>query len=164
MTTPKPFKYRTRPIAPPDVNRGRSVQRNPANEEYLTGFIGDQKASDLEERFARALDKLGAQYSFRVTVTQLLSGRRTLVARPGRETGDVEIDHLATYNGRTVPVFIDGQISHYMAPWMLDRDKEKADIVTKFGRGFGWMPAVRIPFWQLTTQAMADRKALEVFG
>ena len=90
----KPYRYRTRPPARPDLTRPPSLL-GPDNDEHLTGFIGDMQASDLEERYFRALAKYEIPSQFRVRITPLLNGRKRLTTNFANVRGEVEIDHIA---------------------------------------------------------------------
>lgn len=151
----KPYRYRQQRIATPEYTR-ENVQRA-GDQEVLTGQVQGMDASDLEERVARALDKLEISYGFRERITSDAIGSRQLTQRFANVKGEVEIDMLCDVGGQMVPVFVDGQISHYFTPYQADKDKEKTDITNEFGRQFGWREAIRLPFWDLQTQDMTDR-------
>lgn len=150
----KPYKYRQQRIAPPEYTR-ENVQRV-GNEEVLTGQVQGMNASDLEERVARALDKLEISYGFRERISSAAIGTRRLTSQFANIKGEVEIDFIAE-RGQVYPIFVDGQISHYFTPYQADKDKEKTAVTNEFGRQFGWHEAIRIPFWELETQDMTDR-------
>ena len=152
---PKPYQYRTHPIAPPDYDYGQTVLRV-GHKEVLTGMVDGMKASDLEERVARALDKLETPYEFRARITSEAFGQRRLTNQFANVRGEVEIDFLADRNGRVYPIFVDGQISHYLTAWQADADKVKTNVANEFGQRFGWSEAIRIPFWKLMNQDATD--------
>lgn len=159
----KPYKYRNRPTLAPELNTGKSLIRT-GTKEVFAGVIQGKKASDLEERFARAMDKLGIEYQFRVRISSLAAGtKRKLSTAFTNLPGEVEIDMLAEHHGRGVPIMIDGFIGHHRAPWQADVDREKKNIVDDFGKQYGWQETIRIPFYHLETQELADRKAKEIF-
>jgi hypothetical protein len=151
-----------RPAGIPDYNYGQTVIRT-GDQEQLTGLINDEKASDLEERVARSLDRLEIPFDFRVRVTSEALGQQRLTSARANIRGEVEIDMLCDRNGEVTPIFVDGQISHFFVPYQADADKQKADIVNEFGRRFGWREAVRIPFWKLIDQDVTDRTIRDVF-
>lgn len=129
--------------------------------ESLTGFVLGQRASDLEERTARALDKIGIPYRFRVRISPLIPGR--LTEAHGNVVGEVELDFLCFPPGQIYPLFIDGEIAHYMAEWQKELDEEKKAKADNALRAYNAQPSVRIPFWKLNNQAAADKTIREIF-
>jgi very-short-patch-repair endonuclease len=158
----KPYKYRLRKVAPPDYDYGHTVLRV-GNQEVLNGVVQGMKASDLEERVAKALDKLEAEYEFRARITSAALGEQELTRQFENVRGEVEIDFLVD-RGQVTPVFVDGQISHHFTPYQAEQDKAKTDITNEFGTRFGWREAVRIPFWTLIDQEMTDRTVRNLFN
>lgn len=159
---PNPYLYRTRPVAPPENNYGQTVSRT-GDQEQLTGQINGMKASDLEERVYKALNKLEIPSEFRVRITSEALGDQRLTHQFANVRGETEIDFLCDHNGRTTPIFVDGQIAHFMTPYQADHDKLKADVTDTFGKQFGWREAVRLPFWKLIDQEMTDRTVRDIF-
>jgi hypothetical protein len=157
-----PYLYRQRPVAPPDLNYGHTVMRT-GDQEVLSGEINGDKASDLEERSARSMSKMNIPIEFRVRITSEALGNQRLTKSRANIKGEIEIDFLAEYNGQVTPIFVDGEIAHFMTPHQADIDKQKADLANEFGERFGWRPAVRVPFWKLIDQDMADRTYREIF-
>lgn len=131
----------------------RIVFPNPTEE--LTGLVQNKKASDLEERFARAMNKLPDWgYTFRVRInpiTHRLSQRFTNLA------GELEIDFLARRGTTLLPILVDGEVGHYLAAWMKDLDAEKKDNIDRYMRSYGAMPSIRVEFWRLANQEMTDQ-------
>jgi hypothetical protein len=158
----KTYLYRTRPPGIPDYDYGQTVIRT-GDQEQLTGVINGDKASDLEERTHRALGKLDIPSEFRVRITSEALGNQRLTSKRANIKGEIEIDFLAEYNGQITPIFVDGQIAHFMTPHQAEIDKQKADLANEFGRQFGWREAVRVPFWKLIDQDMTDRTIREIF-
>jgi hypothetical protein len=163
MKNPKPYKYRSKPIAAPEYNTSENVQRI-GNQEVLSGQINGMKASDLEERVYRSLTKLEIPSEFRARVTSDALGQRRLTSEFANIRGEVEIDFLAERTGQTFPIFVDGEIGHFFTPYQAEQDKLKADIVNEFGSQFGWHEAIRIPFWKLIDQEMTDRTVRDLLG
>jgi hypothetical protein len=159
----KPYKYRVRRIAAPEYNKGGSLIRA-GNQEVLSGFINGEPASDLEERVARSLTKLEIPFDFRVRITSQAVGQQRLTSQRANIHGEVEVDHLCNQGGVITPIMVDGGISHFYAAWQADEDKQKTNIVNEFGARLGWRPTVRIPFWKLIDQDMADRTIREVLN
>lgn len=157
----QPYKYRIRPVAPPEMDYGQTLNRV-GEQEQLTGMIEGMKASDLEERSYRSISKLGISTQFRVRITSEALGQQRLTKSFANIRGEVEIDFLCEH-GQTTPVFVDGQISHFMTPYQADVDKAKADLTNEFGRQYGWREAVRVPFWKLIDQDMSDRTYRDIF-
>ncbi len=163
MKKPKVYKYRVRPVAPPDYEYGNTMLRG-GTQEQLTGIVQDLKASDLEERVARALDKLDVGYEFRVRLTSDALGERRLTRKFANVRGEVETDFLVDKGGETIPIFVDGQISHFFTKWQADEDSAKKNITDEFGQQFGWRESIRIPFWKLIDQDMTDRTIRDAIG
>ena len=137
MPKPKPFKYHVRPVAPPDLHLGPHVIRT-GEHEQLTGIVQGMKASDLEERWSRAIEKLNVNYEFRVRISSIATGAKQHLQRKFTNVeGEVEIDHLCDFYGRVTPIMIDGMISHFMTPYQADSDRLKKDIVDEFGKSYG---------------------------
>lgn len=159
---PKLYKYRLRPVAPPDYQYGQTLIRT-GDQEVLSGIVDGMKASDLEERVSRSLNKMEIPSQFRARITSEALGDRRLTRKFANVRGEVEIDFLAEHGSRTYPLFVDGQISHFYTAWQADADKVKTDIADEFGREFGWNESVRIPFWKLIDQDMSDRTIRDIF-
>ena len=152
----KTYQYRIRPVGTVDFNYGYTVLRA-GSQERLTGQVQGMKASDLEERVGKALDKLGIDFSFRVRITSEALGAQKLTHQFANVRGEVEIDMLCDVGGQSVPVFVDGEISHFFTPYQADMDKVKTDVTDEFGKQFDWRESIRLPFWKLIDQDMADR-------
>lgn len=95
----RPFKYKM--AATPNIRLtwGRPA---PALQEILTGFVHGEKASDLEERFARALDFFGLDYIFQYEVV-------TAYSLPDESR---RIDFLVFDAGIGVPIEIGSSFVH----------------------------------------------------
>jgi hypothetical protein len=100
-------------------------------------MVQGKKASDIEERFARALEsnKRIDGYSF----LQHYFG-------PTRTTpGAVEVDFMVQAGGEVYPVQIDGEYAH-KTQQQRDKDAQKDQILNKYFAKFGNIKAVqRIP-------------------
>ena len=158
----KIYKYKARGIKPPDYNQSKKVERI-GTEEVLTGQLQGQNASDLEERFSRSMDRLGVSYEFRVRLSPLVAGQRKIGVAAQNAPGEIEIDFLAYHNGDTVPVQIDGQISHFQTPSQAEIDKEKTEAINETMKQVGAKETVRIPFTEILNQEMSDRVAELLF-
>lgn len=128
--------------------------------EFLTGFIGDKKASDLEERFANALNKIGLDFEFEV---QLLPGEnpRFLQGSQRNQLGAVEIDFLIVQNETMFPVQIDGEFAHKTAE-QRERDKEQDQRLDDSLRQFNAYPVKRVPFYEIETPEQAEQIAKDI--
>lgn len=155
----KPYKYQNPRIARPDFTV-QGVSRV-GSMEQLTGFINGEKASDLEERMNNSFTALKVSSTFRQRISSLLSGSRRLQSAMTNLPGEVEIDLLLDHQP-VIPVFIDGQISHFMSPWQRDKDIEKAAVVDEFGASMGWAHSVRVPFVDILTPEASDRVARRI--
>lgn len=143
----KPYRYKLSPRPPRKENLNRLGVTSEG--EYLTGIVQGQEASDLEERFARALDSVGKDYQFQVEVT----GPATI---PGQEN---KIDFVVDNEW---PVEVDGGFVHKSAE-AKGRDQMRDAILNDFIKKFGWKPIQRITETDLDGQETADRTAREMF-
>ena len=130
-------------------------------DENLTGFVDGKDASDLEERFARALVKLAIPSQFRARVNPLVPGDITKAHR--NILGEVEIDFLANYMNRIYAILIDGEIAHFRSEWQKEVDAEKTFKINTALAPFHAKPVIRIPYWYLSNQLMANAQAEEIF-
>ena len=147
-SVPKPFRYKLRPRPPQQpLNRIKVSGEG----ERLTGFVHGKEASDLEERFANALDKLHYSYMFEYEV---LSN----IGVPGEEN---QIDFVV-YSGGTWPVEVDGGFVHASASRKAKDKLRDAILNEQLGRE-GWEPIVRIPGSDLESQEEADNVVREMF-
>lgn len=156
------FQYRVIQPARPDYNPSESVGRT-GDQEQLTGMVNGMKASDLEERSAASIGKLGIGFTFRQRISSQALGRQHLQREFLNIRGEVEIDFLCDDGGLMTPIFVDGQIGHFYTAWQADQDKEKADAVDAFGAQLGWNKSVRVPFWKLQDQNSSDKTYREIF-
>jgi len=144
----KPYKYKLpRKQAAWPVNRIEGF----TDAEVLSGTVKGWPASDLEERFARGLDKLGdviQGYAFRVPY---IAGRNL--------PGEIEVDFLV-YLPEPLPVMVDGQYSHRSAE-QKTKDAENDAILNDHLMGVA-LPVRRVKDFELQDQEMADATAREV--
>lgn len=123
-------------------------------DEQLTGQVQGKKASDIEERSARAMDKIQDwNYTFLVRISPL-TGRLTQTFR--NLAGEYELDFIAQRGNETLPILIDGEVSHFLAQWQKVQDEEREAVINSVLEKYGARPAVRVPFWELDTQNRAD--------
>ena len=138
--SPKPFKYKLQPRPPkPPLNRLAGT----SEDELLTGFVQGKEASDLEERFARALDAEGKSYEFEVEVAPP-------TAIPGQEN---QIDFVVE---DIYPIEVDGSFVHKSASQKA-HDQIRDAILNEYLGKYGWQPIDRIPGNMLETQEQADQ-------
>jgi len=124
----------------------------PSEEEGLTGFVNEWEASDIEERFARALWKNENPFTFR----EHFFG-------PTRTTpGAVEVDFLVWVGSEIYPVFTDGAYSH-KSQAQRSEDKIKDARFDEYGRNIGLNPSVRISGEKLQTQEETNEVVKEMF-
>jgi len=124
-------------------------------DEELTGQVQEQDASDIEERSARAIDKLPEwEYAFRLRINPITGN---LSAEHTNLTGEVEIDFFGQRGNEYKAILVDGEISHFYALWQRAADEEKTEKINAFMKRIGQGEAIRIPFWQLADQDTADR-------
>jgi hypothetical protein len=109
----KPFEYKVGQIDSPPEVQFPEFGKDPA--EALTGYVHGQKASDLEERFAKALDQFGLQYQFQFEVA-------SAYGLPGEEK---TIDFLVDQNGMWIPIEIGATFTHgSVSKQEIDRKRE----------------------------------------
>jgi hypothetical protein len=135
-------KYFTREPAPEKFDLNRIVLL-PGNDEGLTGVVQNLPASDLEERFSRALEKNQIPYEF----------QKSFLA-PNNMPGSYKLDFLVYVNGQEQPVAIDGEYAHKSAAQHAN-DTLKDEIFNDAKKG-EMLPVMRIKYTDLDTQDMAD--------
>ena len=123
-----------------DLNR---IVPLPGNDEGLTGVVQNLPASDLEERFARSLEKNHIPYEF----------QRSFLA-PNNMPGSYKLDFLVYVDGQEQPVAIDGEYAHKS---MKQRaNDEIKDVIFNEAKKGQMLPVKRITYTDLDTQEMAD--------
>lgn len=150
----KPFKWK--PIRLPSPDRPNIGRYTPNIDEVLTGYIGRYKASDLEERSARSLDKYKVGFRFR---TQFVPSDPPIMLEledGGRDQqGNVEADFLLETMGLPVAVLPDGQFAHKTRE-QREHDREQDEKLSEIMRLYGGGYVVRVPHYWLTTQEQSD--------
>ena len=144
------FKYKIRRIPRKPLPAGNIQQEGP--EEILSGYIRGAEASDIEERFARALEAVRHvdNYEFRMPV---ISGRGL--------PGQLEIDFVVTLGALVYPFQIDGEYAHKGISKRMD-DNRKDVLVNQYMQRYGAKPVMRIDGEKLQTQEMADQLVKEL--
>ena len=150
MTFPDPYQYSTQQPST-RIERLDRV-RAPVEGENFVGEIQGLPSSDIEERFARSLDKRQMSYGFR---TANVAGRNL--------PGEVELDFAVYEGGLTYPVQLDGEFSH-ASEEQKNKDKANDAILDNELRGTGAFPVQRISYEKLETQTMTDAVVKELFG
>jgi hypothetical protein len=125
----------------------------PPSDEQLTGFIGTEPASDLEERYGRSLDKLGKQFQFQYEVY-------TANTLPGEQK---VVDFVVSDGEIPYPEEVDAAFTHKTAEqksYDTVRDAIVNDVLSKEG----FQPVKRIDGERMNTQEGADQVASELHG
>lgn len=144
------FKYKIKRPPAKDLPFGQI--RKIKELEYLSGFIFGQKASDIEERFARALNREKRVKEFRF---------REPIINSRNLPGQLEVDFIATA-GASVYVFqVDGEMAHKGYGKKQD-DARKDVLVNEFMKRYNAFPVKRIPGEALATQEQADQTVREL--
>lgn len=115
-----------------------------AQQEGLTGMVNGREASDLEERFARALRKFKLDFTFQYEVL-------TAVGIPGQEN---QVDFMV-WTGQPRPVEIDGDFVHKSAGQRM-KDQERDALVSQALAPYGYLPVMRIPGEEIDDQEHTD--------
>ena len=125
------------------------------NDEVLTGVVQNKTASDIEERSARAIDKIPDwSYTFLVRISPL-TGQLTETFR--NLPGEYEIDFLCERGDELFPILIDGEVSHFLALWQKVQDEIREATINSVLKKYGARPVARVPYYELDTQSRADR-------
>jgi hypothetical protein len=142
----KPFKYKM-PAKTQERDLNRLVGAGAIEE--LTGIVQGQKASAIEERFAKALTNAGLGFVFQFEV-------EAPTTIPGQEN---VIDFIVD---RQWPTEIDGLISHKTAADKA-QDQVRDAILNDVLSEDGYQPIQRIPGYELETQQQAETAVRERF-
>lgn len=145
----KPFKYKI-PRPKYEVEQVKRIKKEPA-QEVLTGEIGGQPASDLEERFANALRKMDVNFQFQPTEVGIKNVQ-----------GEIRPDFVI-YSETPMVIQIDGEFAHKNAEQKAS-DLVKDEVLYDALRDYGFLPPVRIPGTRLETPEEADLTARQVVG
>jgi len=127
--------------------------------EVLTGIVQEKKASDIEERFAKALSKEGISYTF----------QKSYLA-PRNTAGNYMLDFLVEGATKPLPVAIDGEFAHRTAE-QKGKDAYK-DNIFNTKNSYRFQKVIRVSFDGkldgkyvlpgLQTQDKADESAKEL--
>ena len=121
-------------------------------DEALSGMINGKDASDIEERFYRALSK-----DKRVTGMEF----RFPVISPRSMPGQLEIDFVVQSAGLVYSFQIDGAFAHKGVGKKQD-DARKDVLSNAFMRKYNSFPIKRIPGEMLSTQEQANQTVKEL--
>ena len=148
----KPYKYKVPRsgggMSHSPLNRPKKLVEN----EGLTGIVNGETATDIEERFARALWKNQRVESFDFQ-NSYFSGRNL--------PGEVRPDFIV-YSGTSFPVQIDGAFAHRTAEQKAS-DRAKDAMLDGLLGPLGAAKTQRIEGDKLETQDDADRLVQEMF-
>jgi hypothetical protein len=149
----KVYKYKVLPQRRERLQLNRVTRiKAEADEIPLTGWVHGKRATDIEERFARALMGIGLDFRFQVPV-------KTRVSLPGHE----RVVDFIVETGLTIPVEVDGPRGHNnSAQQAMDEVREM--LLNEVFRWWGYSPLQRVPWWRLDTQEGAGTLVREIFS
>lgn len=139
------FQYKVRKPPSRDLPLGK-INTPPDTGELLSGYIQGAKASDIEERFARALSTSKRVDGFKF---------RFPVISPRNMPGQLEIDFVVQSAGLIYCFQVDGEIAHKGIGKQQD-DRRKDVLVNSFMKQYNAFPVKRIPWYRLSTQEQAN--------
>ena len=137
----KPFVYKTRPPARGEVTY---FPASPKPEELLTGYVRGKRASELEERFAIALDSFGMEYIFQYEVVSAYT-----LPDEGKR-----IDFIVFDGGLGIPIEIGASYFH-ASPSQQEEERIRQDTINPVLQLLGiWTlgdPQYQVPFDEPTS-------------
>lgn len=157
----KAFHYR-QPPTPPLGSANRAEPQNDV--EVLDKVVQGKRASDIEERFARGLDKTASVDGYDFIVHEITGANLP---------GEAQLDFLVYSGGEQFAVQIDGQFAHKSAAQRESdriqdarlsqaiKDQVSAPFPTAGVPANGLI--ARVPGLLLETQAAADQLVSEMF-
>ena len=128
------YKYKMKP-RPPKMPLNRMAGHS--DDEMLSGFVKGKSASDLEERFARALYNKRKDFDFQRDFM-------TPHSIPGQEK---EVDFVV-YDGQPQPIEIDGMYAHKSGEQKANDAVRDAILNETLGK-YGYLPIIRVPGFEL---------------
>ena len=146
----KPFRFKVRKEARPKDGPLNRLDRPATEDEQFSGVIQDLPASDLEERSARAIRKLGLGFTFRQA---FFAGRGM--------SGEVELDFMIYDGPVIIPVQVDGDYAHGSEKQKAHDAQQDAILNAELAKQ-GARTVVRIPSWKVIDQETADRTFREL--
>lgn len=143
------FKYKIpKPRTEPLPFGKPNIQRDT---EYLTGYVNGLKASDIEERFARAITSAGKKFVFRMPIIS-----------PRHMAGQLELDFLVVDEPYYFPVQVDGAYAHKNISQQQEDMLKDIRIEAYLKKEYATQPLKRIKGIQLETQEMANIRVEEL--
>lgn len=154
---PKTFKFsrRSRGYTPPSILQPNIMR----TDEALTGFVRGYNASDIEERFARALIKIDLGFWFQYKLDISIDGDA------GRGLpGDIKrLDFLVFWMpGKIAPVEVYGDRWHNTTS-ARNRDRDREQKINELGKKFDWEKLQIVWGHDLTDQNAADQIVRRMF-
>lgn len=125
----------------------------PPSDEQLSGFVRNEPASDLEERYAKALTRMDKEFDFQYEVY----AAGTL---PGEEK---LVDFVVWDGGIPFPEEVDAAFTHKTAE-QKGYDRIRDALVDESLSKDGFQPIRRIDGERMNTQEGADQVAMELHG
>lgn len=122
-------------------------------QDELSGTVHGKKASDIEERFAKALDRAGISYGFQYFV-------ETEYTLPDNEK---QVDFVVYHNNRKYPVEIYGSYFHSSSGDML-RDMERERQLNDRFRAWGWEDLQTVWDYELFDMTAAQETVRRLFA
>lgn len=145
---PKPFQYKVPKYD--RLERARRFQRE-KEDEGLTSFVNSEPASEIEERFARALRKTALTFDFQYEVN-------TAFSLPHQQ----RFIDFVVYLPPPMSIEIDGGIAHKTIGDK-EADRIRDATIDDALRNFGFLPIERIDGDKLLTQEGADAVVSDLF-
>ncbi len=153
MTLPKPYMYKRPSNRQLETPLNRLKQHRPiADPIPLTGFVHGLPASDIEERFARALRLRRKEFQFQIKFP-------TATSLPGEEKN---VDFIV-FDGMAFPVEIDGYIGHHTGEQLGKDDFREQQLNEVFSKQ-GYQLMKRVKWTKLETQQAADQIVGQLFS
>lgn len=128
----RPYRYKSKRTARLDQDYLAPVREAG---EVLTGYVRGQQASDLEERFARALVEAGLDFVFQYEVYSAYN-------LPGEEQ---TIDFVIYSFGNPIPIETGSEFIHGH-PSRREKDRARDQVLNEIIRYWGWQEIVRLEF------------------
>lgn len=150
----KPYQYTVRK-KPMQHFRKRRLKRHYEQTDPipLTGFLVGKQASDIEERFGRALLAVKLRFRFQVRFP-------TADRAPGQRR---VVDFVVESKGIDHPVEIDGRIGHRTSA-QKGKDAVREILLNDLFVRWGMALLQRVSWTELETQEEADRTVRRMFG
>ena len=149
----KPTFYQTRRVKQARLNKNRlktiTIQPDPVP---LTGLVKGKPATDIEERFARALVSLGLEFRFQMRFS-------TVGSLPWQEK---VVDFVVQASGVFQPVEVDGDIGHRTSA-QRGRDAIREVLLNEVFLRLGYLPLIRVKWFELESQEMSDGVVRRLF-